>query len=125
MPHLILDRAVDPRRVLEELPREVRRWRTAVLKNTEVWSRSDRAAVLVEGVVVEHSRPLHPVALVGLGGKETSVRLWDPAPIERTPAVQRWLALVAADLRGLGAGDLRTTNIPSEILQDLELGTLR
>jgi hypothetical protein len=125
MPHLILDRAVDPRRVLEELPREVRRWRTAVLKTTEVWSRSDRAALLVEGVVVEHSRPLHPVALVGLGGKETSVRLWDPAPIERTPAVQRWLALVAADLRGLGAGDLRTSNIAAEILEDLELGAPR
>lgn len=125
MPHLILDRTVDLGRVLEELPREVRRWRTAVLKTTEAWSRSDRAAALVEGVVVEHSRPLHPVALVGLGESETSVRLWDPAPIERTPAVQRWLALLAADLRRLGAGDVRTTNITAEILEDLELGARR
>jgi hypothetical protein len=122
MPHLVLERTVDLGRVVESLPREVRRWRTAVLKNTEAWSRADRTAVLVEGVVVEHSRPLHPVAVVSLSHGETSVRLWGLAPVERTPAVQRWLALVARDLRRLGAGDLRTTNIGAEIWSDLELG---
>lgn len=122
MPHLVLDRTADLGRVVENLPREVSRWRTAVLKNTEVWSRADGSAVLVEGVVVEHSRPLHPVAIVSLSHGETGVRLWGLTPVERTPAVQRWLALVARDLRQLGAGNLRTTNIAAEIWTDLELG---
>lgn len=123
MPHLILDREVDLERATALLPREVHRWRTAVLKTAEIWQRSDGGAVLVEGVVVEHSRPLHPVAVVSVGRGETSVRLWDLAPVERTPAVQRWLAVIATELRHLGAGDLRTTNIPPATWDDLALGT--
>lgn len=123
MPHLILDRAVDLERVAAELPREARRFGTAVLKTTESWRRADGAAVLVEGVVVEHSRPLHPVAVVALARGGTSVRLWDRVPVERTVAVQRWLALLAVDLRALGAGGLRVTNLAAELTADLGLGT--
>jgi hypothetical protein len=123
MPHLILDRAVDLERVGAELPRGVRRFGTAVLKTTESWRRADGAAVLVEGVVVEHSRPLHPVAVVALARGGTSVRLWDRVPVERTAAVQRWLALLAADLGALGAGGLRVTNLAAELTADLALGT--
>lgn len=123
MPHLILERAVDLDRVAAELPREVRRFGTAVLKTTESWRRADGAAVLVEGVVVEHSRPLHPVAVIALAHGETSVRLWDRAAVERTAAVQRWLALLAVDLRALGAGGLRVTNLAAELTADLGLGT--
>jgi len=122
MPHLILDRAVDLERVAVELPREVRRFGTAVLKTTESWRRADGAAVVVEGVVVEHSRPLHPVAVVALSRGETSVRLWDRVPVERTAAVQRWLALLAVDLRAFGAGGLRVTNLAAELTADLDLG---
>jgi len=122
VPHLILDRAVDLERVAVELPREVRRFGTAVLKTTESWRRADGAAVLVEGVVVEHSRPLHPVAVVALSRGETSVRLWDRVPVERTAAVQRWLALLAVDLRAFGAGGLRVTNLAAELTADLDLG---
>jgi hypothetical protein len=60
--------------------------------------------------------------VVSLGRGETSVRLWDLVPVERTPAVQRWLAVIAAELRRLGAGDLRTTNIPPATWDDLALG---
>jgi hypothetical protein len=125
MPHLLLDRPIQLERVTGELTREIRRWRTAVLRTVEVWIRADGAAALVEGVVVEHSRPLHPVALINLGHGGTSVRLWDLAPIERTPAVQRWLAQLAGDLGRLGAGELRTTNISAEIWKDLDLRATR
>lgn len=118
MPHLILDRPVDLQRVARALPREVRRWRTAVLKTTELWLRADGLALLAEGVVVEHSRPLHLVAVIAVGHGQTSIRLWDPVAVERTPAVQRWLAELARDLQELGAGGLRTTNIAAEIVAD-------
>jgi len=120
MPHLILEGEMDLQRVADELPRElVRRWGAAVLRVEETWQRSDRLAVLVEGVVVEHSRAVHPVAIVTTGRGTTSVRLWRLAPVERTPAVQRWLAVVAAELRRLGGGGLKTTNLAGDVLDDL------
>jgi hypothetical protein len=97
----------------------VQRWGTAVLKTEAVWCRVDGRAVLVEGVVVEHSRPLHPVAVISESKGLTSVRLWRLAPIERTPAVQRWLASIAAELCRYGAGPLRTTNIAADLWRDL------
>ncbi len=36
-------------------------------------------------------------------------------------AVQRWLASVASELRRLGAGPMKTTNIADELLRDLDL----
>jgi hypothetical protein len=121
MPHFILNGEVDLRRVAGGLPREARRWGTAVLKIEDVWARPDFSAVLVEGVVVEHSRAVHPVAMVATSQGSTSVRLWSRAPVERTPAVQRWLAVIAAGLCGLGAGGLETTNVTDEILAGLAL----
>jgi hypothetical protein len=121
MPHFIFDGELDMHRVVDGLSREARRWGTAVLKIEEVWVRPDFRAVLVEGVVVEHSRAVHPVAIVATARGATSIRLWPRAPVERTPAVQRWLAVIAADIRGLGGGALQNTNVADEILTDLAL----
>ena len=121
MPHLILEGTVDLGRVVDGLSGAAHRWGAAVIKSEACWLRSDGRAALVEGVVVEHSRPLHPVAVISETTGDTSVRLWRQAPVERTPAVQRWLATVAGDLRRLGAGPLRTTNIAPELYQDLGL----
>jgi hypothetical protein len=121
MPHLILSGAMDLERVTSNLGGEIHRWGPAVLKTEASWRRADGLAVLVEGVVVEHSRPLHPVAVISLNHGDTSVRLWQLAPVERTPAVQRWLASIAGELRRLGSGPLKTTNISDELWQDLGL----
>jgi hypothetical protein len=119
MPHVILEGRVDLERVASSLTSEALRWGTAVLKTETVWRRVDGLAVLVEGVVVEHSRPLHPVAMISEGKDSTSIRLWRLAPIERTPAVQRWLASIAAELCRHGAGGLKTTNIADDLWRDL------
>jgi hypothetical protein len=121
MPHLILSGETDLERAAAVFSGEAQRWGPAVLKTEATWRRSDGLALLVEGVVVEHSRPLHPVAVISHGHGDTSVRLWRLAPVERTPAVQRWLASVAGQLRHLGAGSLKTTNIAAELWQDLGL----
>lgn len=121
MPHVVLQGAVDLRELSRSLSREVRRWGPAVLKTEEVWCRSDGSALLIEGVVVEHSRPLHPVAVISLQHGDTSIRLWRLGVVERTPAVQRWLACLAAELQGLGAGEVRKTNLPNSLLEDLGL----
>ena len=121
MPHLVLSGVVDLDKVAASLGREVQRWGPAVLKTEASWRRSDGHALLVEGVVVEFSRPQHPVAVISQSDGDTSVRLWRLAPVERTPAVQRWLALVADELHRLGGGRLKTTNIPAELWEDLGL----
>lgn len=121
MPHIILRGAVDFEAIVSSLNVEAQRWRAAVLKIEASWRRSDDLAVLVEGVVIEHSRPQHPVAVITESHGDTSVRLWRLAPVERTPAVQRWLASVAGELRRLGAGPVKTTNIAGELLHDLGL----
>ncbi len=92
-----------------------------MLKNEDCWLRADREAMLVEGVVVEFSRPLHPVALVAPHHDDTIVRLWSRVSVERTRPVQRWLCLLAAELQQLGAGPLRGTNVPDELWSDLDL----
>jgi len=60
---------------------------------------------------------------VSLSHGDTSVRLWSLAAVERTPAVQRWLAVVARDLQQLGAGTVRTTNIAPVLLEDLAISS--
>lgn len=123
MPHVVLDGVVDVEVLLEHMPREVRKWRAAVLKTEQLWCRADGRAVLVEGVVVEHSRPLHPIALVAEYRGDTRVSLWPYAPVERTSAVQRWLATVASDVRHLSGGSLRTTNIARSLVEGLGLSS--
>jgi hypothetical protein len=121
MPHLILEGKLDLASTIGGISHDVRRWGPAVLKTEMEWRRGDDLAFLVEGVVVEHSRPLHPVAVISEHHGDTSVRLWRLAPVERTPAVQRWLALIAGELRRLGAGPLKTTNIAADLWNDLGL----
>ena len=121
MPHIVLSGAVDFKVVASSLSNEAQRWRAAILKIEASWRRSDDLAILVEGVVIEHSRPLHPVAVITESNGDMSVRLWRLAPVERTPAVQRWLASIAGELRRLGAGPIKTTNIASDLLHDLGL----
>jgi hypothetical protein len=121
MPHLVLNGEIDLEATAADLGGEAQRWGPAVLKTEASWLRSDGLAALVEGVVVEYSRPLHPVAVISLSRGDTSIRLWRLAPVERTAAVQRWLASVAAELRKRGAGPLKTTNIPGRLWEDFGL----
>jgi hypothetical protein len=119
MPHLVLAGSINLTAV--EIPSEVHRWGRAVIKTGDGWRRSDGRAVLVEGVVVEFSRPLHPVAVVTEQRGDTVVRLWPVVEVERTPPVQRWLCTLAAALQKTGAGQVKTTNIPHELWQNLDL----
>jgi hypothetical protein len=121
MPHMVLLGTVDPEEVASRLPRTVYRMGRAVLKTEGRWLSDDRGAVLVEGVVVEFSRPLHPVALVAPHHDDTVVRLWSRVAVERTRPVQRWLCLLAAELQRLGGGPIKVTNIPDDLWSDLEL----
>jgi hypothetical protein len=119
MPHMVLAGGLELAAVA--IPEEVHRWGRAVIKTEGSWRRCGAEALLVEGVVVEFARPLHPVALVAPHDGGTIVRLWPVAPVERTHAVQRWLGLLAAALQRQGAGPLTLTNIPVELWQDLGL----
>ena len=121
MPHLVLNGPFVPTRMATLVGTEVHRWRRAVIKTENVWTRRDGQAALVEGVVVEFSRPLHPVAVVASRGEDTAIRLWSRAPVERTEPVQRWLCLIAVELQKAGAGGVLTTNIPEDLWSDLEL----
>jgi hypothetical protein len=121
MPHLVLSGTVDLENVAAGFEGRIQRWGAAVLKTEAVWLRSDHLALLVEGVVVEYSRPLHAVAVVSEHHGNTSVRLWPVVVVERTSAVQRWLASIAGELQRLGGGQLKTTNIAAELWRDFGL----
>ncbi len=123
MPHLVFEGELDLEKLSREIPKAVYRWGTAVLKTENVWCRADGLALLVEGVVVEFSRAVHPVAVVATARGTTGVRLWRQVHVERTPAVQRWLAVLATDIHRFGGGALQTTNVGEEILAGLELGS--
>jgi hypothetical protein len=121
VPHLVLDGALAWAAASEQLVPVVRRWGRAVLKTDGCWLRLDGEGLLVEGVVVELNRPLHPVAMVTAHHDDTIVRLWSLVPVERTPAVQRWLALLAADLQSAGGGPVKRTNLPPDVLAGVPL----
>jgi len=121
MPHLVMRGPIDFHAVAEHLSLDVTKWGRAVLKTGEKWSRSDHKAMLIDGVVVELVRPLHPVAMVAIRDGDTVIRLWPVVEVERTPAVQRWLAVIAAGLQKLGGGAVHTTNIGPEVLEGLDL----
>ena len=121
MPHLVLDGVMDFARAVTGIEPEVQRWGRAVLKVEGGWLRRGAEAALFDGVVVELARPLHPVAFVARHERSTVVRLWPFAPVERTAAVQRWLAVLAAALQRHGAGPVTTTNLSAELLADLDL----
>lgn len=123
MPHLVLVGGLDGEVVATDLAGErVSRWGRAVLKTDGCWRRVGGNGLMVEGVVVEFSRPQHPVAVISWDDDHTTIRLWPTVPVERTRPVQRWLAELAHRLQALGAGAVRTTNIPDEVWRDLDLG---
>ncbi|MEE4270920.1 MAG: hypothetical protein V2I67_04560 [Thermoanaerobaculales bacterium] len=121
MPHLVLRGSVDIAGLADGLELGVERWGRAVIKTADRWLRADGEAILVDGVVVELSRPLHPVALIALRDGDTVVRLWPVVEVERTPAVQRWLGALAVGLQRSGAGPVVTTNIGPDALEGLDL----
>jgi hypothetical protein len=121
MPHLVLGGSVDLARLVHELKPDVVRWGRAVIKTGDCWLRADSQALLIDGVVVELGRPIHPVAVVSIRDDDTVVRLWPVVEVERTPAVQHWLAAIAVGLQRVGAGPVVTTNIGDEVLDGLEL----
>ena len=119
MPHVVLERVPSLETLEAHLPSGPSRWGRAVLRSTGVWLRREPPGALVEGVVVELQRPLHPVAILAPRKGNLAVRLWPPVPVERTPAVQRWLAEVAAAASRAGAGRVVTTNLSPELLEGL------
>lgn len=121
MPHLILKGADDLSELVRVFDDTVYRWGRAVLKVEDCWIRSDGGALLIEGVVVEFSRPLHPVAFVAPHHDDVIVRLWTRGVVERTDAVQRWLGIVAERLCHGSHFSLHSTNIPQNTLQGLGL----
>ena len=121
MPHLVLEGSMSLDRTTAGLDPGVIRWGRVVIKTGDRWLRGDGEAVLVEGVVVELSRPLHPVVMIAHRDGDTVVRLWPVIEVERTPAVQRWLGVLALELQRLGAGPVVTTNIGTEVLDSLGL----
>lgn len=121
MPHLVLAGRIDLAVAARATLVVVHRWGRSVLKTEGAWLRPDGGGLLIEGVVVEHSRPLHPVALIADHRGDTMVRLWPRCHVERTRPVQRWLALLARHLQQLGGGAIVTTNIAADVLAGIEL----
>jgi hypothetical protein len=119
MPHVVLRGPLDLVAAGAALETTVHRWGRAVLKVADCWCRCDGQVLLVEGAVVELSRPLHPVAMVNAHGPDTIVRLWAVVPVERTPAVQRWLATVAVALQGCGGGAVVSHTLAAEVVAGL------
>lgn len=121
MPHMILTGC---RALAEAAPlfdSKAQRWGRAVMKQEAVWLRNDRQALMVEGVVVEFSRALHPLAYIAPHHDDFIVRLRDHSPVERTDAIQRWLSTIALTVLRSCGGRLKTTNIPSALWADLNL----
>lgn len=119
MPHMVLSQPVDWPEVAAALTHEPRRWGRAVLKSEGRWLRLDGEGVLVEGVVVEFARPLHPVLLLAPHHGHAIVRLWPLVAVERSHAVQRWLCEVAAEVAAGGGGGVVSTNVAPELWEDL------
>lgn len=119
MPHLIFEGLPDLRQI--NFPAEPLRRGRVVMKIEHSWLRSDGQAMLVEGVVVEFSRALHPVAVVSVSRGRISLGLWPHVPVERSEAVQRWLLMVAKYLRDAGAGAVKTSNLSPDLLAEFQL----
>jgi len=115
MPHLLFDGSPDFSKL--RFSSEVRRQGRIVMKVEHSWLRADGRAVLVEGVVVEYSRALHPVAVISRRENHLSLQLWPPVPVERNEAVQRWLLMLAEMLQDAGAGTLLKSNISPGLIE--------
>lgn len=117
MPHIVLRGEVELQTVWQALPQGPWRWGRAVARVEGCYLAAGGRALLVAGVVVELGRPLHPVLVITLRDGTTAVHLWSAAPVERTEAVQRFLAQVAMELRAFGAGEVVATNLQALLPQ--------
>lgn len=115
MPHLIFEGSPDLSKL--HFSSEVRREGRTVMKVEHSWLRSDARALLVEGVVIEFSRALHPVAEIHLGHGRLNLGLWSLVSVERNQAIQKWLLMVAQMLQAAGVGPLVKTNLSPELLK--------
>ena len=122
MPHLIFDGKADLSKL--SFPSEVHREGRLVMKIEHSWLRSDGQALLVEGVVVEYSRALHPVAEIVVTHGRLNMRLWSLVSVERNTAIQKWLLMVAEMLQAAGVGPLVKTNLSPQILRGAALQTV-
>ncbi len=111
MPHVIRAGRADLRAAWLHLPRGPWRWGTAVARVEGCFLASDERSLVVSGVVIEYSRPLHPAVLISHREDGTAVHLWPALPVERTEGVKRFLAQVARELTAFGAGSVVTTNL--------------
>lgn len=121
MPHVILSGQADLARAWHEFPPGPFRLGNAVARVEGRFLSSSQRELLLEAVVVEFGRPLHPVVLVSLRQEGTAVHLWDVVRVERTEAVKALVALVARELSRFGAGKVRSTNLKPELLAAFEL----
>ncbi len=113
MPHVIRAGTADLTAAWRDLPRGPWRWGTAVARVEGCYLGAGAVSLLVAGVVVEFGRPIHPIVVVTTGvGGTTAAHLWSVVAVERTDGVKRFLAQVARELAGFGAGEVVTTNIP-------------
>lgn len=115
MPHLIFDSSPELSKL--SFSSEVCREGRTVMKIEHSWLRSDGRSLLVEGVVVEFSRALHPVAEIAFRREKLHVGLWPLVSVERSGAIQKWLLMLGRMLQDSGVGPLVRTNLSMDLLE--------
>jgi hypothetical protein len=111
MPHVVRRGRADLDAAWKGLPAGPWRWGRAVARVEGRYLAAEGNVLLVQGVVVEYGRPVHPVVMVTHRGEETAVHFWPVVRVERTEAVKRLLVQVAAELEAFGAGEVVATNL--------------
>ena len=111
MPHVVRAGKVDLAAAWRGLPGGPWRWGRVVARLENSYLAASGQALLIQAVVVEFSRPRHPVLLVTHRRDETAVHLWPHVVVERTDAVKRLVWQVAGELTAFGAGEITATNL--------------
>jgi hypothetical protein len=111
MPHVVRRGCADLHAAWRGLPLGPWRWGRAVARVEGRYLAAEGHTLLVQCVVVEYGRPLHPVIMIAHRGQETAVHLWPVVRVERTEAVKRVVLEVAAGLQAFGAGEIVATNL--------------
>jgi len=111
MPHVVRAGRADLEAAWRGLAGGPWRWGRVVARIEGRYLASEGVALLLAGVVVEFSRPLHPVVLVTHRRDATAVHLWPAVQVERTAAVKRLVWQVAEELTAFGAGAITATNL--------------